>query len=137
MRRWVGARGSHYSRGLFRRILIYPSRGITLNSVIIFPLWRTYATTFRHQADFLAQKYAKQMVESVAETGNPMVITQNGEAKAVVMNVREYDQMQQSLALLRMLADSSADVEAGNLRDSDEVFADIRNMIAEKRNERG
>lgn len=80
---------------------------------------------------------AKQLVESVAETGNPMVITQNGEAKAVVMNVREYDQMQQSLALLRMLADSSADVEAGNLRDSDEVFADIRNMIAEKRNERG
>jgi hypothetical protein len=36
-----------------------------------------------------------------------------------------------------MLADSAADVEAGNLRDSDEVFADIRKMIAEKRNERG
>lgn len=80
---------------------------------------------------------AKLMVESVAETGNPMVITQNGEAKAVVMNVRDYDQMQQSLALLRMLADSSADVDAGNLRDSDDVFADIRNVIAEKRNERG
>lgn len=80
---------------------------------------------------------AKQMVESVAETGNPMVITQNGEAKAVVMNVRDYDRMQQSLALLRMLADSSADVDAGNLCDSDEVFADIRNMIGEKRNERG
>lgn len=78
---------------------------------------------------------AKQMVESVAETGNPMVITQNGEAKAVVMNVREYDQMQQSLALLRMLADSSADVEAGRVRDSDEVFADIRQMIAQKRDE--
>jgi len=78
----------------------------------------------------------KKMVESVAETGNPMVITQNGEAKAVVMNVREYDQMQQSLALLRMLADSFADVEAGNLRNSDEVFADIRNMIEKKRNGR-
>lgn len=68
---------------------------------------------------------------------NPMVITQNGEAKAVVMNVRADDQMQESLALLRMLADSAADVEAGNLRDSDEVFADIRKMIAEKRDERG
>ena len=79
---------------------------------------------------------AKQLVETVAETGNPMVITQNGEAKAVVMNVREYDQMQQSLALLRMLADSFADVEAGNLRNSDEVFADIRNMIEKKRNGR-
>ncbi len=80
---------------------------------------------------------AKQLIESVNETGNPMIITQNGEAKAVVMNVREYDQMQESLALLRLLADSSADVEAGNLRDSDEVFADARQMITEKRNARG
>ena len=80
---------------------------------------------------------AKQMVESVAETGNPMVITQNGEAKAVVMNVREHDQMQQSLAMLRMLADSTAAAEAGKLHDSDEVFDEIRGMIAEKRNERG
>jgi prevent-host-death family protein len=79
---------------------------------------------------------AKQLVESVNETGNPMIITQNGEAKAVVMNVREYDQIQESLALLRMLADSSADAEAGRLRDSDEVFADVRKMIAEKRGER-
>ena len=79
---------------------------------------------------------AKQLIESVATTGNPMVITQNGEAKAVVMDVREYDQMQESLAMLRMLADSSADVEAGRVRDSDEVFADARKMIAEMRNER-
>lgn len=79
---------------------------------------------------------AKQLIESVAESGNPMVITQNGEAKAVVMDVRAYDQMQESLALLRMLADSSRDVEAGHLRDSDAVFAGIRAMIAEKRDER-
>ncbi len=79
---------------------------------------------------------AKQLVETVAETGNPMVITQNGEAKAVVMNVREYDQMQQSLAMLRMLAESSADVETGRVRDSDEVFADARKLIARMRNER-
>ncbi|NCD25172.1 MAG: type II toxin-antitoxin system Phd/YefM family antitoxin [Deltaproteobacteria bacterium] len=79
---------------------------------------------------------AKQLIEFVNETGNPMIITQNGEAKAVVMNVREYDQIQESLALLRMLADSSADAEAGRLRDADEVFADLRTVIAEKRGER-
>ena len=78
---------------------------------------------------------AKQLIESVDETGNPMVITQNGEAKAVVMNVRAYDQMQESLALLRLLADSSADVEAGRVRDSEEVFADARKLIARKREE--
>ena len=79
---------------------------------------------------------AKQLIETVDETGNAMIITQNGEAKAVVMNVREYDQIQESLALLRMLANSSADAEAGRLRDSDEVFADIRKAITEKRGER-
>ena len=79
---------------------------------------------------------AKLMVETVDETGNPMIITQNGEAKAVVMNVKAYDRMQESLALLRMLADSSADVEANRLRESDEVFDDIRRMIADKSNER-
>ena len=79
---------------------------------------------------------AKQLIETVDETGNAMIITQNGEAKAVVMNVRKYDQIQESLALLRMLADSSADAEAGRLRDSDEVFADIRKAITEKRGER-
>ena len=78
---------------------------------------------------------AKQLIESVDETGNPMVITQNGEAKAVVMNVRAYDQMQESLALLRLLADSAADVEAGRVRDSEEVFADARKLIARKREE--
>ena len=75
---------------------------------------------------------ARQMIESVSESGNPMIITQHGEARAVVVSVREYDEMQQSLALLRMLADSSMDVEAGRLRDADEVFADLRTSLAEK-----
>ena len=75
---------------------------------------------------------ARQMIESVSESGNPMIITQHGEARAVVVSVREYAEMQQSLALLRMLADSSIDVEAGRLRDADEVFADLRTSLAEK-----
>ena len=78
---------------------------------------------------------AKALIESVDTTGNPMVITQNGEAKAIVMNVRQYDQMQESLAMLRMLASSVADIEAGRVRDADEVFADLRTMIATKREE--
>ena len=45
----------------------------------------------------------------------------------------EHDQLQESLALLRLLEMSAADVEAGNVRDADEVFADIRLMIAEMR----
>lgn len=51
------------------------------------------------------------------------------------MNSKEYDQMQESLALLRMLEASSADVEAGNVRDSEDVFNDARRLIAAMRAE--
>jgi hypothetical protein len=44
--------------------------------------------------------------------------------------------MQESVALLRLLADSSADVKACRFRDSDDVFTDIRRMITKKRDER-
>ena len=56
-----------------------------------------------------------------------MTDSQNGETD---------DRMRESFALLRMLEYSSADVEAGRLRDSEEVFADIRRMIEEKRSRR-
>lgn len=49
------------------------------------------------------------------------------------MDTPEYDKMQESLALLQMLEASSADVEAGNVRDSEEVFNDVRRMIAKMR----
>lgn len=41
-------------------------------------------------------------------------------------------QMRESLALLHMLSESAADIEAGHVRDSDAVFADLRRMLVEK-----
>lgn len=49
------------------------------------------------------------------------------------MNTNAYDQLQESLALMRMLGQSAVDVESMNLRDSEAVFASIRRMIAKKR----
>ena len=49
------------------------------------------------------------------------------------MNDENDVQMQESLALLQMLALSSADIEAGRVRDADEVFADVRRIIAKQR----
>ena len=49
------------------------------------------------------------------------------------MNGNEQAQTEESAALLQLLAMSVADVEAGRVRDSDEVFADARRIIAEMR----
>ena len=69
--------------------------------------------------------HAANIIRNVEETGNPLIITQNGEAKAVLMNVREYDEMRESIAMLKMLAVSSREVKEGLTRDADEVFEGI------------
>ena len=69
--------------------------------------------------------HAAEVIRNVSETGNPLVITQNGEAKAVLMDVREYDAMRESLAMLKLLALSSREAESGQTRDAGEVFSDL------------
>lgn len=77
--------------------------------------------------------HAAEIIREVAETGNPLVITQNGEAKAVLIDVREYDAMRESLALLKMLAISSKEIKDGKTRSADEVFADLQTSLKNKR----
>lgn len=49
---------------------------------------------------------AKQLVRDVSESGQSVIITQNGKAKVVVMDVEQHDRLQDTLALLRILAQS-------------------------------
>jgi len=80
--------------------------------------------------------HAAEIIRNVAETGNPLVITQNGEAKAVLIDVREYDSMLESLAMLKMLAFSSREVQQGRTRDADDVFAGLEAKLVSKRHAR-
>ncbi len=66
-----------------------------------------------------------KVLEQVNRSG-PMVITQNGEASAVLMGVRDYEQLQESLALLKILAMGKKEIEEGKGRPADEVFARLR-----------
>jgi prevent-host-death family protein len=78
--------------------------------------------------------HAAEIIRNVAETGNPLIITQNGEAKAVLMDVREYDEMRESMAMLKMIAVSSREVQEGHTRDADEVFDGIASKLRTRRN---
>ncbi len=63
------------------------------------------------------------LVREVSESGRSVVITQNGEAKVVVMDMESYDRWRDALALLKILAQSQADVESGRLISQEEAFA--------------
>lgn len=60
------------------------------------------------------------------EAASPVVITQNGKAKAVLMGVHEYERMQETLAMLKALSVSGKSFEAGKGRPAREVFAGLR-----------
>lgn len=56
---------------------------------------------------------AAEVLRDLAEKREPMVITQNGEAKAVIQDVASFEQTQETLALLKLLALGNQDIEAG------------------------
>ena len=59
---------------------------------------------------------AAEVLKDLADGGEPMVITQNGEAKAVLQDIVSFEQMQETLALLKLLALGQADVAAGRTK---------------------
>ena len=60
------------------------------------------------------------------EVAPPVVITQNGETKAVLMGIHEYERMQEALAMLKALSLSGKSFEASKGRPAREVFVGLR-----------
>lgn len=59
---------------------------------------------------------AAEVLHQLAEKREPLVITQNGEAKAVIQDVASYEQTQETLALLKILALGNHEIEKGKLK---------------------
>ena len=77
---------------------------------------------------YLKSKTAEAL-RSVNDTGGTLVITQHGEAKAVLMDIATYEQTQESLALLKILAQSTQSHRRGRSKTVKKAFADIRKRI--------
>jgi prevent-host-death family protein len=88
----------------------------------------------RPSQDIRPISYVKANSGKVLEqvnTAGPMVITQNGEAAAVLMGVRDYEELQESLALLKILAVGKKEIEEGNASPAEATFARLRARRAE------
>ncbi|OCG25546.1 hypothetical protein A9G28_06575 [Gilliamella sp. Fer1-1] len=66
-----------------------------------------------------------EVMSKLAEDRQPFVITQNGEAKAVLMDVNDYDEQMHKIAMLQRLVVAAQETEQGQYRPVDEVFAEI------------
>jgi prevent-host-death family protein len=72
---------------------------------------------------------AEDLLEQVNESRRPVVITENGEAKAVVLDIESYEALRDATLLLRIAAQGEADLQAGRILPQDEVFARIRSRL--------
>lgn len=69
---------------------------------------------------------AAEVLTHLAEQREPLVITQNGEAKAVLQDVASFQETQDTLALLKILALGQQEVEAGRVRPVADVVTRLR-----------
>ena len=74
---------------------------------------------------YLKANAAKVLTE-LSEQRQPLVITQNGEAKAVLQDVASFEETQETLALLKILAVGNQDLEAGRVKPVANVVARLR-----------
>ena len=86
-----------------------------------------YSTQVKPISHFKA--HAAGVLLQLAERREPMVITQNGEAKAVLQDVVSFEETQETLALLKLLALGSQEVEAGQTRPLSEIGKRLRGGI--------
>ncbi|MCX7157599.1 MAG: type II toxin-antitoxin system Phd/YefM family antitoxin [Proteobacteria bacterium] len=73
---------------------------------------------------------AAEIVRTMAEERSAMVITQNGEAKAVMQDVATYEQTQETMALLKILALGTREVEEGKVVPASKAIRAMRDKLA-------
>lgn len=70
--------------------------------------------------------HAAEIVRKLGEQREPLVITQNGEAKVVVQDIESYEQTQETMALLKILALGMRQIEEGKVLPADDVIRRLR-----------
>jgi prevent-host-death family protein len=74
---------------------------------------------------------AADMMKYVTDRRSPIVITQNGEARAVLVDIQTYQETLDAFALLNLIKIAEKDVQNGDFEPSGKVFSDLRKEILE------
>lgn len=74
--------------------------------------------------------HAAEVLKRLAERREPLVITQNGEAKAVIQDVASYEETQETLALLKILALGNRQIEEGKVVPAADALGRLRKKKA-------
>jgi prevent-host-death family protein len=72
------------------------------------------------------------LLDQVNDTRRPVIITQNGEPRAVLQDSESYEDMRNAIGLLKLLSQGEEDLRAGTVSPQDDVFARLEQAIRRK-----
>ncbi len=75
--------------------------------------------------------HAADIIRNIGKQSEPLIITQNGEAKAIIQDIESYEQNLETMALLKILALGNQQIEKGKVKSVSEVFKNLRNRNRE------
>ncbi len=73
--------------------------------------------------------HASEVILNITENQETMIVTQYGEAKVVVQDIHVFEQTQESLAMLKLLAQSKISLQQGKVKSAAKAFADLGERV--------
>ena len=75
---------------------------------------------------------APDLLKQINETHRPVVITQNGEPRAVLQDPETYENMRNAIGILKLISQGEQDVKDGKSKSQEEVFANMGKLLKER-----
>lgn len=75
---------------------------------------------------------AADLLKQINETQRPVIITQNGEPKAVLQDPRSYENMRNALGILKLISQGEEDIKKGKTKSQEDVFDKLAKSLKAK-----
>jgi len=75
---------------------------------------------------------APELLKQINETHRPIVITQNGEPKAVLQDPESYENMRNAIGILKLISQGEQDLKDGKSKSQEDVFANVERLLKER-----
>jgi prevent-host-death family protein len=76
---------------------------------------------------------AADLLKQINENHRPVIITQNGEPRAVLQDPRSYESMRNAIGILKLISQGEEEIRGGKSKSQEEVFGSIETVLKEKR----
>lgn len=75
---------------------------------------------------------AADLLKQINDTRRPVIITQNGEPRAVLQDPKSFEDMRNAIGILKLISQGEEDIKKGNAKTQEEVFNNIEERLKMK-----